>query len=389
LAAWLHSYFGKNFEFFVCETDTSIMEMRFYSDVKCVRADLAFVSPHFPMSCRITEQSCSIVVVLVSFCGSTKKMAEVAFAVGPSGSIFESRFVRQLLPLLVEIYVRAKRGESEGGVGRCWVLAADLGFDRRPLWARPIALLPCAQLPPGHTVLVPCYVFLVGVAISLGTDCECNRLISPAGIPARPYNYILHWGWRMRRRLITLVVLGSFAVVAAQNTSTRRTREWLVRVDETELSMRPTAGPINVANCLVIAPYGRAHLELRRQEFFNGHATLATYEATLNAKQLDILQAILQRDEIRSLQQFVTPTTPMGVDSFHVVKANIYRPADTQEIGYFEWQGKPPENAASASENWSHTATAMEPLVEWVHSLKSTFPWKQVSNPRKGVCGEP
>jgi len=193
----------------------------------------------------------------------------------------------------------------------------------------------------------------------------------------------------MRRRLITLVVLGSFAVVAAENASTRQTRELLVRVDESETSIRPTAGPNNVDNCLVIASDGRARLELRRQEFFNGHATEATYEATLNAEQLDMLQTILRRDEIRSLPQFVKPTTPMIVESFHVFKVNIYRPADTQEIGYFEWQGKPPANAASASENWSHSGTAMTPLVEWVHSLKSTFPWKQVCNPRKDICAEP
>ena len=101
-----------------------------------------------------------------------------------------------------------------------------------------------------------------------------------------------------------------------------------------------------------------------------------------------VLRTILGADAIRSLPQFVTPMTPMGVDSFHVITARINRPPDVQEIGYFEWQGKPPENAARAGENWSRAANAMKPLVEWSHSLKSTFPWKRVSNPRKGVCGE-
>src|SRR5215469_5891662 len=166
----------------------------------------------------------------------------------------------------------------------------------------------------------------------------------------------------MRHKLITLVVLGSFAVVTTQNTPARQTGGLLVRIDETELSMHPTAGPNNVANCVVVAPDGRAHLELRRQEFFNGHLTQATYEGTLNAKQLDSLRTILRGDAIRSLPQFIKPTTPMSVDSFHVITTKIYRPPDTQEIGYFEWQGKAPENAASAGENWSSAATAMKPL---------------------------
>ena len=137
--------------------------MRFYSGVKCVYAVLAFVSPHSPMPCRTAEQSCSSVVVLVPFCGSTNKMAQGAFAVSPSRSISESPFVRELLHLLVEIYVRIKLGGNKGGVGLCWVLAADLGFNCRPLRARPIALLPYSQLPPGYTVLVPGCFLVVGV----------------------------------------------------------------------------------------------------------------------------------------------------------------------------------------------------------------------------------
>lgn len=193
----------------------------------------------------------------------------------------------------------------------------------------------------------------------------------------------------MQHKFITLVILGSFAVVTAQNTSTRQTTAPpLLRLDATDLSTHPTAGPNNVANCLVVAPDGRAILELRRQEFFNGHATQTTYQGTLNAKQLDFLRAILGGDAIRSLPQFIKPTTPMVVDSFHVITARINRPPDIQEIGYFEWQGKAPENAASAGENWSRAATAMKPLVEWFHSLKSTFRWRRVFNPTKDVCGE-
>ena len=219
---------------------------------------------------------------------------------------------------------------------------------------------------------------------------ECNRLLSSVGIVCEVLTIRCSttWSGRMSHRLIAFVLLSCFLSVGAQNTPTRQNRALLVRMDETELTMHPTAGPNNVGNCLVVAPDGHAHLELRRQEFFNGRATLVSYEGTLTPKELDILRTILDGDAIRSLPQFVMPATPMGVDSFHATTAKISRPSGIQEIGYFEWQGKAPENAASARENWSRSATAMKPLVEWFHSLKSTFPWKRVSNPRTGVCGE-
>jgi hypothetical protein len=190
----------------------------------------------------------------------------------------------------------------------------------------------------------------------------------------------------MWQRLTAFLLLSGF--VWAQNISTHQHRALLVRMDETELTMLPTAGPNNVGNCLVVAPDGHAHLELRRQEFFNGHATVATYEGMLKPNELDIVRTVLEGDAIRSLPQFVMPTTPMSVDSYHVITAKISRPSGIQEIGYFEWQGEAPANAPSARESWSHSAAAMKPLVEWFHSLKSTYPWKRVSNPKSGVCGE-
>jgi hypothetical protein len=191
----------------------------------------------------------------------------------------------------------------------------------------------------------------------------------------------------MWHRLIAFLLLSGFAFLVAQTApTTRQHGAFLVRMDETELTLHPTAGPNNVGNCLLVAPDGRAHLELRRQEFLNGRASLVSYEGILNPKELDILQTILDGDAIRSLPQFVIPAPPL--DSFHVTEAKISRPSGIEEIGYFEWQGEAPANAASAGENWSRSALAMKPLAEWFHSLKSTYPWKRVPNPRSGVCGE-
>jgi hypothetical protein len=176
----------------------------------------------------------------------------------------------------------------------------------------------------------------------------------------------------MSHRLIAFLLLGGFASLAAQTAPIRQNGAFLVRMVEVELTLHPAAGPNNVGNCLVVAPDGRAHLELRRQEFLNGRASLSSYEGVLNSKELDVLQAIL-----------VPP-----LDSFHWAKAKISRPSGIQEIGYFEWHGEAPANAAGAAEAWSRSALAMRPLIEWFHGLKSTFPWKRVGNPKSGVCGE-
>lgn len=192
----------------------------------------------------------------------------------------------------------------------------------------------------------------------------------------------------MRHRLIAFLLLSGSAFLVAQSISTGRNGAFLVRLNEAETALQPTAGPNSVDNCLVVAADGRAHLELRRQEFLNRGASLVSYEGTLNPKELDILRMILDGEAIRSLPQFVMPATPMGVDSFNVITAKIPRSSGIQDIGYFEWQGKASENAASSGENWSRSAAAMKPLVEWFHSLKSTYPWRRVPSPRTGVCGE-
>lgn len=189
-------------------------------------------------------------------------------------------------------------------------------------------------------------------------------------------------------RFVVFVLCGFTFVAAKSSSSTSQKGRFLLRITETNVSMRPTAGPNTVLNCLVVTQDGRAHLELRRQEFFNGRATLATYEGILNATALNVLRHLIDAAAVRSLPSFLQPTTPMAVDSFHVITGKISRGAGLQQIGYFEWQGEAPKNAASAQQNWSQSAATMKPLVTWFRSLKATYPWKRVSNPKSGVCGE-
>jgi hypothetical protein len=189
-------------------------------------------------------------------------------------------------------------------------------------------------------------------------------------------------------RFLVFVLCGLTFVATKTSCSTPQKQRFLLRITETNVSMRPTAGPNTVLNCLVVAQDGRTHLELRRQEFFNGRATLVTYEGILNARELDALRHILDAATVRSLPSFFEPTIPMAVDSFHVVTGKVSREGSLQQIGYFQWQGQGPKNAASAQHNWSQSAAAMKPLVTWFRSLKAMYPWKRVSNAKSGVCGE-
>jgi hypothetical protein len=57
---------------------------------------------------------------------------------------------------------------------------------------------------------------------------------------------------------------------AAGQTPTTRSESFLLRTWEWHTTLKPTAGPNNVGNCMIGYPDGRLHLELRRQEFFYG-----------------------------------------------------------------------------------------------------------------------
>jgi uncharacterized protein (TIGR02391 family) len=47
-------------------------------------------------------------------------------------------------------------------------------------------------------------------------------------------------------------------------------KPFIVRISENWSTLNRTAGPNNFSNCLIVMPDGRLHLELRRQEFFDG-----------------------------------------------------------------------------------------------------------------------
>src|SRR5438094_10413535 len=81
----------------------------------------------------------------------------------------------------------------------------------------------------------------------------------------------------------------------------------VVRISEGWWTLRPTAGPNNFSNCLVLTADGRLHLELRRQEFMDGRAVLTTYESLLDRTQIEQLRSILDKTEVSTLQSSIPP----------------------------------------------------------------------------------
>jgi len=98
--------------------------------------------------------------------------------------------------------------------------------------------------------------------------------------------------------------------VAAGQTPVTSSELFLLRISEAQVSMRPTAGPNNVSNCMIVYPDGRLHLELRRQEFFDGKASVASYEGRLSNQELASLRSVLDSDSVRNLHMFPPPKVP-------------------------------------------------------------------------------
>jgi hypothetical protein len=204
------------------------------------------------------------------------------------------------------------------------------------------------------------------------------------------------FGWRRDkttvhyRNILRIIFVGIAGYVAAQ-TGKPAPHPFLLRMFEHEMTLQPVAGPNNVENCIVVFPDGHFHLELRRQEFFDGKATLAVYESSLNPQGLERLQMILDSEDIKRLPAFVQPVPPFDPQGWHGLSGKIMRASGVQVIGYFDWQGKGPGNSDSDKREWQESQVALKPLVEWFHSVKSfkTPNWRQVSRKKGNLCGEP
>jgi hypothetical protein len=90
------------------------------------------------------------------------------------------------------------------------------------------------------------------------------------------------------------------------------------------ITLQPTAGPNNIANCLLLLPNGKFYLSIRRQEIMDGTATVRGFEGSLDSEALQWLRSFLDEEDIRMLPQFAPPHSN-GADSFQVFEAQIMR----------------------------------------------------------------
>jgi hypothetical protein len=177
--------------------------------------------------------------------------------------------------------------------------------------------------------------------------------------------------------------------VAAGQTPVTSSELFLLRISEAQVSMRPTAGPNNVSNCMIVYPDGRLHLELRRQEFFDGKASVASYEGRLSNQELASLRSVLDSDSVRNLHMFPPPKVPFVGDGWGAFVAEIQRQTDVQKVGAFTWHGEGPKNSEEDKSVWKDAELALQPLIEWSHSVKGgrTPKWRNTRN-SNSVCGQ-
>jgi hypothetical protein len=142
------------------------------------------------------------------------------------------------------------------------------------------------------------------------------------------------------------------------------------------ITLQPTAGPNNIANCLLLLPNGKFFLSIRRQEIMDGTATVRGFEGSLDSQELQWLSSFLGREDIRKLRQ-CEPPHPYGADTFQLFEAQIMRGSTVQRVGYYEWSGTEAGYPNSLMRQWRESQAKLQPLVKWFRALKtSKYPLK-------------
>jgi hypothetical protein len=185
-----------------------------------------------------------------------------------------------------------------------------------------------------------------------------------------------------------LLLLGIMLVqTVAGQAPTTVSASILVRISEVHTTVKPTAGPFSVGNCLIVYPGGRLHLELRRQEFFYGPASLVSYEWTLSPQEPTSLRSILDSDAVRSLPAVHPPNVPMHSDDWGWFTAKIGRSTGTQTVGTYSLHSTGPRDPSDNETAWKKARVALEPLIDWSHQVKSVKPAELARMPNvNSIC---
>jgi hypothetical protein len=145
--------------------------------------------------------------------------------------------------------------------------------------------------------------------------------------------------------------------------------KFLVRITDSQFFSYPTAGPVNMRNCMVVVSDGRIQLELFRQEF-SSNGAVKVYQGKLDESDLETLSALLDQPSLMDLPDFVPPNIPMVANEGSVFIADISREGSMQTVGFFGWKGDGPTNSDGQKQRWQNARLALQPLVQWSRTVK-------------------
>lgn len=185
----------------------------------------------------------------------------------------------------------------------------------------------------------------------------------------------------MRRIIAVLLASAMITQIATRGASHDDSREVLLRVFDWDTYLKPTVGPSNVGNCLIVYGDGRLHLELRRQEFLGEKVSFSTYLAVLSKKDLVSLHSILDSADVRKLPELRLPKLPLESAHFGWFTAEIYHEGAMRKVGYPFWEGEPTPSE-DENEAWEAQRSALQPLVQWSREVKSLnkVGWRKAHN---------
>ncbi len=179
-------------------------------------------------------------------------------------------------------------------------------------------------------------------------------------------------GCAMPRRFLLLAVLCCTLSSAPQETNFG---PFLVRIAEAGSDL--SSKGITSTDCILVLPDGHFHLERRTQRLPETKATTQVFESSLAAVQLQSLRSIIDSQTIKDLPTYAQPTFPMTVTWFGILDVKIARQSEIQRVGYFTWLGGTRDTSPNVmpeeiKNTWRTSAAALQPLVEWFHSIKNS-----------------
>ncbi len=194
-------------------------------------------------------------------------------------------------------------------------------------------------------------------------------------------------------RPITLVLAIFMELILPSLAQSQKDREGypMVELNETVMTILPSAGPNNLHNCARIYADGHFRLELTRQEALGSPSSGGIYEGTLKENSVQHLSSLIDADDAKTLRPVEVPKTPLRTKQWTFFQARIPRKSGVQDVGYFAWSGDAPEVSGETKQNWSQAETVLQPLQDWLHVLKSfgAHDWKEVTYPGQPMlCGQ-